>query len=70
MSEGTKQHSYTVEGMTCAHCVAAVTQSVGALPGAEDVHVDLDSGLLEVRGEDVDDDAVREAVQEAGYSLA
>jgi copper chaperone CopZ len=67
MSE--REHTYKVEGMTCAHCVAAVTDSVGALPGAEEVHVDLDSGRLELRGE-VEDEAVREAVEEAGYSLA
>jgi copper chaperone len=67
MSE--REHTYKVEGMTCAHCVAAVTDSVGALPGAEEVHVDLVSGRLELRGE-VADEAVREAVEEAGYSLA
>ena len=64
------EHSYNVEGMTCAHCVAAVTQSVSEVPGAEDVHVDLDSGVLALRGEAIDDDAVRAAVEEAGYSLA
>jgi copper chaperone CopZ len=69
MSETTIEHIYKVEGMTCAHCVAAVTQSVSALPGAQDVVVDLESGRLALRGENIADDAVREAVEEAGYSL-
>ncbi len=68
MSES--EHNYEVRGMTCAHCVAAVTDSVSAVPGAADVTVDLESGRLAVRGDDLDDGAVRAAVEEAGYSLA
>ena len=70
MTDGRTELSYRVEGMTCAHCVAAVTQSVSAIPGAVEVHVDLHSGQLRLRGEDIDDEAVREAVADAGYSLA
>jgi copper chaperone CopZ len=69
MSE-TAERTYTVNGMTCSHCVAAVSEKVGAIAGAEGVAVDLDSGRLDVRGHDVDDAAVRAAVEEAGYSLA
>lgn len=61
---------YEVAGMTCDHCVAAVRESVGALPQADDVTVDLDSGKLAVRGSGLDDAAVRAAVEEVGYSLA
>ena len=60
---------YEVRGMTCEHCVAAVKQEVGAIAGAEEVTVDLDTGRLSVRGRDVGDAAVREAVEEAGYTL-
>ena len=35
---------YLVEGMTCAHCVAAVTEELTALDGVEDVGVDLQAG--------------------------
>jgi copper chaperone CopZ len=63
-------HVYTVEGMSCEHCVAAVTEQVSQVPGAEQVDVDLDSGVLAIRGEDIDSAAVRAAVEEAGYSLA
>jgi len=63
--------SYTVVGMTCSHCVAAVTEEVGALPGVTSVDVDLPSGGLTVTSSDpVDEDAVRAAVEEAGYEVA
>lgn len=61
--------SYTVTGMTCAHCVASVEEEVGALPGVTAVEVDLASGRLTVTGA-ADSDAVRGAVEEAGYALA
>jgi len=57
-----------VEGMTCDHCVRAVTQEVGAVPGVERVEVDLASGRLVVGGE-ADLEAIRAAVAEAGYTL-
>jgi copper chaperone len=63
--------TYTVTGMTCAHCVSAVTEEVGAVPGVTDVEVDLESGALRVTSETpVDDAAVAAAVDEAGYALA
>ena len=68
--EGERQQTYTVAGMTCGHCVAAVGAEVGALPGVSAVDVDLDSGVLVISGSDVDGEAVRLAVEEAGYSLA
>jgi copper chaperone len=61
---------FRVEGMTCAHCVAAVAQEVQGVAGAEHVSVDLATGDLIVRGTAVDAAAVRAAVEEAGYSLA
>lgn len=61
--------TYTVTGMTCAHCVSSVTEEVGELPGVTDVAVELESGKLTVTG-DADVDAVRGAVEEAGYQLA
>ncbi|MEV4455552.1 heavy-metal-associated domain-containing protein [Microbispora sp. NPDC004025] len=61
--------TYTVRGMTCGHCVSSVKEEVGEIPGVTGVEVDLDSGRLDVSG-DVADDAVRKAVEEAGYTLA
>ena len=64
-------NSYTVVGMTCGHCVSAVTEEVGQVPGVTGVEVDLASGRLTVTSEaTVDDDAVRAAVDEAGYEVA
>jgi copper ion binding protein len=63
--------TYTVTGMTCAHCVSAVTEEVTQLPGVTAVDVDLAGGRLTVTSDaPVDDEAVRAAVDEAGYALA
>ena len=62
--------TYTVNGMTCDHCRASVSEEVADLAGVESVEVDLESGSLEVRGPRVSDDEVRAAVEEAGYELA
>ncbi len=61
--------TYTVSGMTCEHCVRSVTEEVSEVPGVEAVEVDLASGRLVVRGDGVEDDAIRAAVDEAGYAL-
>jgi copper chaperone len=63
--------TYTVVGMTCSHCVTAVTEEVGVLPGVTSVDVDLPSGEVTVTStEPVDEGAVRAAVEEAGYEVA
>ena len=63
--------TYTVTGMTCAHCVASVTEEVSELAGVTDVAVDLPTGAVTVTSaEPLDDDAVRAAVEEAGYAVA
>jgi copper chaperone len=69
MSES-EERTFTVTGMSCEHCVAAVSAEVGALAGVSGVDVDLASGAVIVRGGGVDDEAVRAAVEAAGYVLA
>jgi copper ion binding protein len=62
--------TYTVSGMTCSHCVNAVTEEVANIPGVTDVQVDLASGAVTITsGAPVEDDAVQAAVDEAGYEL-
>lgn len=62
--------TFTVEGMTCSHCVASVTEEISAIAGVTDVEVDLDSGRVEVTADTpVDEADVRAAVDEAGYTL-
>jgi copper chaperone len=62
--------TYVVEGMTCAHCVNAVSTEVAGLPGVTDVDVDLATGRVTVASDGpIEDDAVRAAVEEAGYGV-
>jgi copper chaperone len=62
---------YTVTGMTCQHCVASVTEEIGTITGVSEVKVDLPTGAVTVvSAAELSDDAVRAAVDEAGYSLA
>jgi copper chaperone len=58
-----------VGGMTCGHCVKAVTKAVEALPGVERVEVDLAAGRVTVAGA-VEAALVRKAIETEGYSLA
>jgi copper chaperone CopZ len=63
--------TYTVTGMTCDHCVQAVSGELAALPGVDSVTVDLGSGAVTVSSAAPLADAdVRAAVDEAGYELA
>lgn len=62
--------TYSVTGMTCGHCVNAVRTEVGKLPGVVAVEVDLDTAAVAVTSDEpVSEDAVRAAVEEAGYQL-
>lgn len=60
--------SYTVEGMTCEHCVASVREEVAEIGGVDAVDVSL-PGRLVVTGDGFTDADVKTAVEEAGYSL-
>ena len=64
------EKTYTVEGMTCGHCELSVREEVEQLAGVESAQADRGTGRLTVRGERIDDTAVREAVQVAGYKVA
>lgn len=62
--------TFRVKGMTCGHCVNSVSSEVGALPGVDDVQVDLTAGTVTIQSAaTLDEQAVREAVDEAGYEL-
>ncbi|TAM71767.1 heavy metal-associated domain-containing protein [Mycobacterium sp.] len=59
---------YRVNGMTCAHCEAAVRSEVSRIPGVDGVTVSADTGRLVVTSAaPIDADAVLAAVDEAGY---
>ena len=55
-----------VTGMSCQHCVGAVTRALEAVPGVTAVQVDLETGLARVQGE-ADPGALTQAVVDAGY---
>lgn len=55
--------------MSCGHCREAVSREVGAVAGVVSVDVDLDSKLVTVTGESLDDPALRAAIEEAGYEV-
>jgi copper ion binding protein len=62
--------TYTIKGMTCAHCVNSVSTELGQLAGVSDVRVDLAAGTATVTSTGpLDPRAVREAVDEAGYEV-
>jgi copper chaperone len=58
---------YGVEGMSCDHCKAAITGEVGRIPGVESVDVDLQTNVVRVSGDGLDDAAIVAAIDEAGY---
>lgn len=58
--------TYTVPGMSCDHCKAAVSEELSAVEGVESVEVDLDAKLVSVTGGALDDAALRAAIVEAG----
>lgn len=66
-------NSYLVDGMTCSHCVASVTEEVTALEGVEGISVELNAGgasrVTVVSSGPVPVEKIRSAVTEAGYSL-
>lgn len=65
------ENIYTVTGMTCAHCVASVTEEITEIDGVSGVSVDLPTGAVTVVStRPLDETQVRAAVVEAGYELA
>ncbi|MCF6473114.1 heavy-metal-associated domain-containing protein [Nonomuraea sp. MG754425] len=63
--------TFTVNGMTCGHCVSSVKEEVAEVAGVTNVEVDLATGLLTVNSEGPLDRAkIAAAVEEAGYEMA
>jgi copper chaperone CopZ len=66
--------SYGVTGMTCAHCVAAVTNEIGRIAGVSNVAIDLVVGgtsrVTVTSAEPLPMESVRDAIDEAGYTLS
>jgi copper ion binding protein len=70
LEDGMTTTTYAISGMTCDHCVSAISGELGQLPGVTDVQVDLAAGTAAVTSDQpLDANAVREAISEAGYEL-
>lgn len=65
----TASHQFTVTGMSCQHCVKAITQAVQDQDGEAQVTVDLAQGLVTVETV-LGEDAVRAIIREEGYGIA
>ena len=61
--------TFNVQGMSCGHCVKAITQALQAKDPAADVHVDLSAKTVQVQSS-LDADAVVEAIKEEGYEVS
>ena len=66
----TEAKSYSVPGMHCGHCEAAVKRELEAVEEVESVAVDLESKVVSVTGSGLDDAALRAAIDAAGYEVA
>jgi copper chaperone CopZ len=62
--------TYSVPGVSCGHCRSAITAEVERVAGVASVDVDLDARHVTVAGSDLDDAAIRAAIDEAGYDVA
>jgi copper ion binding protein len=62
--------TYSVPGVSCEHCRTAISGEVGRVDGVSAVEVDLERKVVTVTGAGLDDAAVRDAIDEAGYDAA
>lgn len=58
-----------IEGMSCAHCVMHVKNALMEVKGVKDVQVDLKEKLAVVETQDADNEALKLAVEDAGYDV-
>jgi copper chaperone len=62
--------TYNVPAIHCAQCAMSIREEVSEVGGVEDVDVDLDTKIVTIKGLELDDGALRGAIQEAGYEAA
>ncbi len=65
----TPVQAFQVQGMSCGHCVRAVTQAVQAIDPQAQVQVDLDSGRVQVQSPQPRE-ALAQAIRDEGYTVA
>jgi copper chaperone CopZ len=62
--------TYSVPAIHCEHCAMSIREEVEEVSGVEGVAVDLDTKVVTVSGRELDDAALRAAIEEAGYQAA
>jgi copper chaperone len=62
--------TFTVPGIHCGHCAAAIKDEVSSVEGVDAIDVDLDAKFVTTRGHALWDETLRGAIQEAGYEVA
>jgi copper chaperone len=62
--------TFAVPAIHCSHCAASIKEEVSDVEGVQAVDVDLETKVVTIRGQSLDDRALREAIAEAGYEAA
>ena len=62
--------TYSVPAIHCAHCAMSIREEVAEVEGVEEIDVDLDTKVVTIQGRELDDAALRAAIEEAGYEAA
>ncbi len=58
-----------VDGMSCGHCEKAVKGALLAIDGINEVEVNLGSKEVKIIGSEINESAVKEAIEDAGYDI-
>ncbi|TCK97730.1 copper chaperone [Natranaerovirga hydrolytica] len=59
-----------IEGMSCEHCVKHTKTALENIKGVIDVDVSLEGSYATVEGDYIEDDVIKEAIEEAGYDVS
>ena len=62
--------TYRVPAIHCAHCAMSIREEVSEVEGVEEIDVDLEAKVVTIQGRELDDAALRAAIEEAGYAAA
>jgi copper chaperone len=62
--------TYIVPAIHCDHCAMSIREEVSEVEGVENVRVDVESKVVTISGRELDDAALRTAIEEAGYEAA
>jgi copper chaperone CopZ len=62
--------TYSVPAIHCDHCATSIREEVSEVEGVEEVGVDVESKVVTISGRELNDAALRTAIEEAGYEAA